>query len=522
MAQGPVPSRSRSAAHREPKNIVICCDGTGNQITGDHSNVLKLFRMATKDEAQRVFYDPGVGTIGTDDAWQRLRTNARAIFGLVTGAGLDENVLDAYKFIVENWERDDKVFLFGFSRGAYTVRELAGFLHVVGLLRPDQLNLCEYALTAYKKSGWRSEEVYDEARAQGEEPPAPLPAAGTGVEGARSARPSVHPVARREGPFAAAWEFARATGTRHVPIHFMGCWDTVASMIVPGPKLVSMPRLRTLPYTRFNPSVRAFRHAMAVDERRRMFRLNWWKDGQKFVSNPFSHPPAEEPQDCVQRWFPGVHSDVGGGYAEEQSSLSKWPLIWMVTEAVGHGLRIGDKSFQRLAWGKEPDGSPSGYMPPNAAGPAHRSLHGAWWALEFLPKQAKWREWRKAWLGFYLPRGEPRVVDPTAVLSDSARQRLEATGGPGPGEDVCKGCDYPPYRPVNLVEPRRSWLPPLPTWQRILSKVTVPLAWLPYLALLGLLIWGIVWLLGCAVRLLVLGATELWHLIQLVLPGFLS
>jgi uncharacterized protein (DUF2235 family) len=81
-----------------------------------------------------------------------LKQDARGVFGLATGYGLDDDVLSAYRFLCEAYEKDDKVWLFGFSRGAYTVRALAAFVHVIGVLPPDQLNLATYAFTAYKKS----------------------------------------------------------------------------------------------------------------------------------------------------------------------------------------------------------------------------------------------------------------------------------------------------------------------------------------------------------------------------------
>ena len=120
------------------KNIVICCDGTGNQVEGNLSNVLKLFRILHKNDGQRVYYNPGIGTIGTADPWTRLTQNMKGVFELATGYGLDDEILSAYRFLGENYQKDDRVFLFGFSRGAYTVRALAGFIHMIGLLPPDQ------------------------------------------------------------------------------------------------------------------------------------------------------------------------------------------------------------------------------------------------------------------------------------------------------------------------------------------------------------------------------------------------
>ena len=121
-----------------PKNIVICCDGTGNEVESDLSNVLKLYRIARRNEEQVVHYHPGVGTLSSDDAWSRIKNKTYQVLGLATGYGLDDNVLDAYRFLVDSYEDGDCVFLFGFSRGAYTVRVLAGFLRLVGLVEKPQ------------------------------------------------------------------------------------------------------------------------------------------------------------------------------------------------------------------------------------------------------------------------------------------------------------------------------------------------------------------------------------------------
>ena len=112
------------------KNIVICCDGTGNEISENISNVLKLYRCLRKTPKttphQVVFYDPGVGTLERPDPWRKAWQDTIAVLGLATGYGLDDNILAAYEFLVRNYEDGDDIFLFGFSRGAYTVRALAG------------------------------------------------------------------------------------------------------------------------------------------------------------------------------------------------------------------------------------------------------------------------------------------------------------------------------------------------------------------------------------------------------------
>ena len=132
------------------KNVVICCDGTGNEISENISNVLKFYRCLRKtpktEPFQAVFYDPGVGTLGRPDPWRKLKQDFIAILGLATGYGLDDNVLAAYEFLIRNYEEGDHIYLFGFSRGAYTVRVLAGLIHKIGLISPQQSNSQAQAL----------------------------------------------------------------------------------------------------------------------------------------------------------------------------------------------------------------------------------------------------------------------------------------------------------------------------------------------------------------------------------------
>ena len=137
IAKPAAAKQPRASAPKSPRrNLVIMLDGTGNELGRNLSNVLKLYRIAEKGEKQLVFYNPGVGTIGRINPWRRLRQKASGVLGLATGYGLDENVLSAYKFLVQNWREGDHIYLFGFSRGAWTARVLAGFIHLVGLLRP--------------------------------------------------------------------------------------------------------------------------------------------------------------------------------------------------------------------------------------------------------------------------------------------------------------------------------------------------------------------------------------------------
>lgn len=372
-----------------PKKIVLCCDGTGNEIKENQSNVLKFYRVLKERKNQIAFYDPGIGTISNSGSWASLKNKSKGIFGLATGYGLDANVLAAYRFLVRNYEKGDEVYLFGFSRGAHTVRVLAGFINLVGVLQQHQEHLSSYALTAYKQSSSKDK-------------------------------------------FEIAWRVQEVLDTHRVTIRFMGCWDTVASVIVPRPDRFYLPSLEALPFTKENPCVQVFRHAAAVDERRRMFRLARWKEPQKFKSNPFVEDENAEEQDIKQVWFAGVHSDIGGGYSEQESGAAKYPLGWMVDEAREHGLVFRETMVKRLVQGQNPKnvkaGSKRDYAKPSPTSGLHNSMNWVWKIAEYLPKKKLWHDDPKVkkQSGFYLPRSERRYIPPESSVHSSVQERIDA------------------------------------------------------------------------------------------------
>jgi uncharacterized protein (DUF2235 family) len=365
-----------------PRNLVVLLDGTSNEVKTDLTNVVKMYRIAERSETQRVFYLPGIGTVPLMTDWSPAMQSALATFGLATGWGLDANILSAYRYLAETYRTGDRIFLFGFSRGAYTARAVAGFIHLLGLLAPDQLNLAEYALKAFK-------------------------------------------TAHRQERLDIAWQFRRVIGGRRVPIHHLGVWDTVASVFV-RPGLLRLPTQDFLPYTETNHSVRSFRQAAAIDERRRLFRLYRWIPDQPFQPDPFADPEGTQDQQTV--WFAGDHSDVGGGWAEAESQVAKYPLIWMVREAQKQGLEVDASMVDHLAAGAELPGGRHLYVPPSPTGPIHNSLTAAWWPLEYLPKNQKWKRFpeQSDRAGYYLPRGEPRMIDNGALLHHSVIDRMKA------------------------------------------------------------------------------------------------
>lgn len=374
----PVARASPEGARR----LVVCCDGTGNEVGERQSNVLRLYRALAQREDQVVFYDPGVGTIADANAWAAWRARARGVFGLLTGAGLDENVMDAYRFLVRHWRPGDRIWLFGYSRGAHTVRVLASLVRLVGVLRPEQEHLIPYALTTYKR-------------------------ADTG---------ELPELAERLAAVLRTWRPA---------VEFLGCFDTVGSVIVPRRDRFYVPSFEELPGVRRNAAVRVFRHALAVDERRRMFRPTPWEEGQVFeVRHGEDRGPA--PQDARTVWFAGVHGDVGGGYPDAESGAARRPLAWMIEEAAARGLSFRTGTVRRLAGAGDREG-PRGEL--------HESLTGPWWLLEVLPR---WSTMPRAWreergLRRVMPLGEPRRIPGGAEVDPSVRARIAATvGAPDP------------------------------------------------------------------------------------------
>lgn len=374
------------------KKIVICCDGTGNEIKENQSNVLKFYRVLKDSSDQIRFYDPGVGTAPDTNAWSAARNKLRTVFGQATGHGLDTNVIEAYRFLMRHYrvsEPDgggDQIYLLGFSRGAYTVRVLAGLIQMLGLLHPNQEHLIPYALEGYRQ-------------------------------------------ASRTNSFDVAWRVQEVLNTKRITIRFIGCWDTVSSVIVPWSDQVTAPTIESLPYTQSNPSVQVFRQACAIDERRRMFRLSRWSEPQLYKSNPFQKDEQAAAQDIKQVWFAGVHSDVGGGYPEQESGASKYPLGWMVDEARKHGLEFRERMVKRLVEGENPanvaPGSKRDYSAPSPIAKLHDSLTLGWRPIEFLPKRKKRHdnpsEKNRGWI--YIPMGERRYIPKGSLIHPSVLDR---------------------------------------------------------------------------------------------------
>jgi uncharacterized protein (DUF2235 family) len=266
------------------KRLVVCCDGTWNKPDNPTvTNVEKIARTVQSDPTatggvpQLVYYVSGVGAGSYA---------ADKVLGGAFGFGLQHNVIACYRFLAQNYEPGDEIVVIGFSRGAYTARSVAGMVAKVGLL--TKRSLVEERLPAAVRLYERKDPV----------------------GGAAGASPE---------------EF-KHDHCHHAPIHFLGVFDTVGALGVPGFDRRA-PRFHDV---QLSADVLCARHALAIDETRLKFAPTFWE-----AAADDAVPVTADPR-VKQVWFEGAHSDVGGGYA--QTGLSDTALLWMATQAHATGL----------------------------------------------------------------------------------------------------------------------------------------------------------------------------------------
>lgn len=352
------------------KRLIICNDGTWNTPDQEDNgipaptNVAKLYNaLAPGDSsvagdevvAQLKYYHPGVGTQGFLDS----------IAGGAFGKGLNNHICSAYQWIASHYSPGDEIFIFGFSRGAFAARSLGGFLGR-GLLDISNLSSDEAwkrVNAAYAKGYQKYESLRTDSRA-----------------------------------WAQDWAFFH--GTESCPIRFIGVWDTVGALGIPD-DLEIMNLFDNPDHWRFHDTalgvhVSTARHAMALDEKRASFTVTRWQ-------NAASHG------DAVELWFPGVHSDVGGGYGD--TNLSDGALLWMIEESEKAGLcfRPGIKN----------------QIQPKPLGILHNSYKGAFAKLRSRPRAVE----------AIVPENYRKHFHPSAVIRQAASPIA-----------------YPPYRPTIRLE----------------------------------------------------------------------
>jgi len=344
------------------KRIILCCDGTWNSADQESNgvpcptNVVKLgYRIAKRDAngvQQLLYYDQGVGTGNSIDR----------LTGGAFGDGLEDNIHDAYRFLVANYEKGDELYLFGFSRGAFTARSIVGMARKCGILGRPHVRSYKAAIELY-----RSEDSPTDA---------------------------------------APKKFRQQTclyGLEDLEVRFVGVWDTVGALGIPLRGLRWLTRREHQFHdTELSGAVKEACHALAIDEHRGSFEPAIWD----YKPKPW--------QKIEQVWFAGAHSDVGGGYAEQQ--LSDIPLQWMIDKAKAAGLAFDDEAV---------DANP---LKPDATAPLHDSMKGFYRvAMSYDRVIGKTKKNDKA----------PQHDDPTQSLHPSVLERWDKV---------------PAYRPKALVE----------------------------------------------------------------------
>jgi uncharacterized protein (DUF2235 family) len=321
------------------KNIVVLSDGTGNSSAkSQKTNVWRLYEAIPQRDGQQIArYDNGVGTSSN---------KYLALFGGAFGWGLKRNVLDLYKFVCRNYQAGDDIYGFGFSRGAFTIRVLVGLITCEGLVDArSEEELDRYAIAAYRH--------YRTVRFTTWSP---------FVIVLRWLRDSALRIRDRLKGNATYDEVSAATeaaGRKQIRIKFLGLWDTVEAYGIPIPELkrgidwVIWPMMfkdQTL-----SSLVDRACHALSLDDQRTTFHPILWDEEAeaKAVSN--SDPAKRVPPGRItQVWFAGVHSNVGGGYPEDQLSLIS--LEWIMHEAMANRLKLNPAAVKQVGEAKTPYG----------------------------------------------------------------------------------------------------------------------------------------------------------------------
>lgn len=268
-------------------NIIVCSDGTWNRPEKDDddtpTNVLRVARAITP-ENQHVYYDWGVGSYHD------------VILGGITGKGLAKNITDGYRYIVQNYKDGDKIYLFGFSRGAYTSRAISGLINNCGILKREEAHLIEEAWDIYRNES-------EECKPEGE-------------ESKRFRSQYSHPSKQ---------------------VHFVGVWDTIGALGIPFSVLGLFDKDEQFYDSKVGPNVSFARHALAIDEKRSDYSPTIWQNRAGV--------------NLKQMWFAGVHCDVGGSYSPDQNTrlASDTALRWIVEEAQAQGLAIEEHLLNKLA-----------------------------------------------------------------------------------------------------------------------------------------------------------------------------
>ena len=276
------------------KRLIVCCDGTWQKLSSDYpTNVIKITQgikpLAEDKTPQIVFYDEGIGTGNKTDK----------LIGGAFGKGIDQNIQDAYRFLCLNYSPGDEIYLYGFSRGAYTVRSLAGLIYCSGLLQRHKISLAPQAYQLYRQRTKPGE---------------------TSIPHTKK-----------------AMNFRRENSVK-AKITFLGCWDTVGALGIPdGLSWLPLDKQINRKYqfhdTSLSPIIQNACHAVAIDETKKVFDVT---------------PMVKSSKNCAQNlhqfWFPGQHGCVGGG-TKKYSGLSDGALQWTIERSKALGLEFDESKI---------------------------------------------------------------------------------------------------------------------------------------------------------------------------------
>ncbi|MGY3233298.1 uncharacterized protein (DUF2235 family) [Bradyrhizobium sp. USDA 4448] len=307
--------RTATGMEATVKRLAIYLDGTWNTLN-NNTNVWRLKSLTAETADQRVYYSQGVGT--------RRGESAR---GGVTGWGIDDEIIEAYTWLIQNFDDGDEIFIFGFSRGAYTARSLSGLICKCGVLRLGAPLSIEQLYARYR--------IYDAA--------------------------TIRSLVGKPLPDSASLEERWLTAySRPTKVKYVGVWDTVGSLGLPVWGMAAKVRKYRFLDTHLRLDNEYAFHALALDEHRKNFEPTLWTRTDRV-----GHEGAAERRiDKVeQRWFIGAHANVGGGYASDP--LAQRPLKWLMEKAASLGLVFRNEvsldvsqvappvtdSYHEFAWG---------------------------------------------------------------------------------------------------------------------------------------------------------------------------
>lgn len=410
------------------RRLVLCFDGTGNQFSGDSSdtNVVKIYQMLDRNSPEQFhYYQPGIGTYApgqstsSSDGFfkklKKLKSKISATFDQAVGTSFEAHVIAGYQFIMRYYSTGDAIYIFGFSRGAYTARFLAEMVQTIGLLSQGNEEMVHFAWTAFS--------VYQQAR--GRDP--------------KTKEDEAH--VRFMKDFKRT--FCRDSPTQDSAIHFLGLFDCVNSV-----GQFEIPLFRKSYRYIATPSATHIRHAVSIHERRLKFKPALFIEEQRQAQSDTTKTVKEV-------WFAGNHGDVGGGWKKQPDQyrqLSDTPLAWMVAEVLDLNDEKNEKdklAFQSKTYNhverreatlekllqKPPLTNHQKrklYMKPHDmlrfGGGATWFGTTCWWIIESLPFFTRLELENKEWVPRYWPpnMGASRDIPHDAVIHPTVEQMRQA------------------------------------------------------------------------------------------------